>query len=115
MSESGKVTIQDLNFVMNYDKASPKLMQACADGKKISEAVLTLRNPKFDAEYLTITLTDVIISSYQTGTDTRIDKVPTDEVSLNFGKIKYEYQQQDKEGNPEGDSVTGSASKHGRR
>lgn len=111
--ESGKITIQDLNFVMDFEKASPKLMQVCADGKHISEVVLTLRKGGTTVDYLTVTLTDVIISSYQTGTNARFDTYPTEELSLNFNKIKYEYLQQDEEGEPI-DPVSGSASKHGR-
>lgn len=111
--ESGKITIQDLNFVMDFEKASPKLMQACADRKHISEVVLTLRKGNTDVDYLTVTLTDVIISSYQIGIDAQSDTFPTEELSLNFNKIKYEYIQQDKGGEPI-DPISGSASKHGR-
>jgi len=114
---AGKVTIQDLSFVMIFDKASPKLMQAVADGKQFPEAVLTLKNSKHAEEYLTIIMTDVRISSYQTGIgNTLSPTTQLDEVSLNFDKIMFEYQQHDKVSKtPTGEIVTASASKHGRK
>ncbi len=108
----GKVTIQDLSFLIEFEKASPKLMEACAEGKQIPEAVLTLRKGSND-KYLTITLTDVIISSYET--ETSMKTAQLDKVSLNFSKIEFEYQQRDRDGNPIDEPVTGSASKHGRK
>jgi len=111
---AGKVTIQDLSFVMFFDKASPKLMQAVADGKQFPEAVITFRESRDGAEILTITLTEVLISSYQTGVSQMSPNSLLDEVSLNFGKILFEYPQHDSDGEAI-DPVTGSASKHGRK
>ena len=112
--EAGKVTIQDLNFIMVFNKSSPKIMEASAEGKQIPKAVLTLREGG-DDKYLTITSTEVIISSYQTGTDPMSTTAQLDKVSLNFGKIEFEYQQRDRDGTPIDEPVTGSASKHGRK
>ena len=111
---AGKVTIQDLSFVMFFDKASPKLMQAVADGKQFPEAVITFRESRDDAKILTITLTDVLISSYQTGVSQMSPDSLLDEVSLNFDKIFFVYQQHDSDGEAI-EPVTGSASKHGRK
>ena len=110
----GKVSLQDFNFAMIFEKSSPKLMQACAEGKHIPEAILTVRKAGFAAgsepdPYLTITLTEILISSYQTGDSGEPDTVPVDHVSLNFEKIKFEYQPDTSE-----PPVEGSASKHGR-
>ena len=110
---AGKVSMQDLNFAMEFNKASPKLMEACANGKFIEEAILTVRkagdNP---VEYLKITLKDIIVSSYQTGGSAE-DDIPVDNVSFNFNKIEFEYQEQKEDGSL-GEITTGKASKRGR-
>ena len=40
---AGKVSVQDFNFTMHVNKASPKLFLACATGQHIKEALLTCR------------------------------------------------------------------------
>ena len=39
----GKTTFQDLSIVHKIDKASPKLLQACAMGEHVKEATITHR------------------------------------------------------------------------
>jgi type VI secretion system secreted protein Hcp len=95
---TGKVTMQDFNFVMKVNKASPKLMQACAQGEPKPKAILTCRKAgKDQQEYLVITLSDVVVSSYRTGGSPG-DILPTDQVSLNFAKIESEYKEQKPDG-----------------
>ena len=95
---AGKVSMQDFNFVMSANKATPKLMLSCATGSHISSAKLTARKAGGDQqEYLTITLSDVLVSSYQTG-GSQGDIIPTDQVSLNFAKIEFEYKPQKADG-----------------
>jgi type VI secretion system secreted protein Hcp len=94
---AGKVSMQDFHFTMNTSKASPLLMLACATGQHIKEAKLTARKAGGDQqEYLIITLKDVVISSYQVGGSD--GNVPTDEISLNFTKIEFEYRPQKPDG-----------------
>ena len=40
---AGKVVMQDFHFVMKSNKASPKLMLACATGQHIAKVVLTIQ------------------------------------------------------------------------
>jgi type VI secretion system secreted protein Hcp len=90
---AGKVTIQDLNLTSRISKASPQLMLACASGKHIKSAVLTARRAgKAQAEFLTITLRDVLVSSYQTAAGGG-DGEPFDSISLNFSQIQVEYRE----------------------
>ena len=64
---AGKVQMQDFHFVMNVNKASPKLMLACAQGEHIKSAILTCRKAgKEQQEYLKVTFSDLLVSSYQT-------------------------------------------------
>lgn len=95
---SGKVEMQDLTFTKNIDKSTPKLILFCAKGEHIPKAALVMRKAGGDQkEYLKINLDDVLISSFQTsganGGDT-----PVESVSINFGKISFEYFEQDNKG-----------------
>lgn len=91
---AGKVAMQDFHFVMKVNKASPKLMLACASGQHIPKAVLTCRKAGgTQEEYMLVTLSDCLVSSYQTGGSAG-DLIPMDQISLNFSKIEYKYQVQ---------------------
>jgi type VI secretion system secreted protein Hcp len=95
---AGKVQMQDFNFTARMSKASPNLMLACASGKHFKSAVLTARKAgKPQAEFLTFSLSDVLVSAYQTG-GAEGEVVPMDSVSLNFSKIQVEYKQQNPDG-----------------
>ena len=95
---AGKVNMQDFNFSMRNGKASPNIMLACASGKHIKSAKLTCRKAGGEQEeYLTFTLTDCIVSSYQTG-GSEDAVVPTDSVSFNFAKIEVVYRPQNADG-----------------
>jgi len=93
---AGKVSFQDFHFVHRLDKASPRLLLACAKGEHFKSAVLTLRKAgKGQLEYLKIKLTDVMISSYQLGgSGEGGESVPLGELSLDYGRINVDYTQQ---------------------
>lgn len=96
---SGKVSMQDFHFVMPHNNASPKLMLACASGEHIKKAVLICRKAgKDQQEFLKIVLSDVLVSSYQTGGSAHGDVIPLDQVSINFGKIEHHYKPQKADG-----------------
>ena len=96
---AGKVSMQDFHFVMKLNKASPKLMFACAAGEHIKSGILVARKAGGEQqEYLTVKMTDVLVSSYQTGGSGQSDIVPMDQISLNFSKIEFEYKPQDATG-----------------
>jgi type VI secretion system secreted protein Hcp len=88
---AGKVSMQDFSFAMHVNKASPKLILACASGQHIKSGLLTCRKAgKDQQEYLKIKFTDLLISSFQTG-GSQGDVVPVDSITFNFAKIEYEY------------------------
>jgi type VI secretion system secreted protein Hcp len=96
---AGKITMQDFHFTKKIDKSSPKLMLACANGQHIPKVVLTVRKAgKDQQEFLKVTFTDVLVSSYQTGGSNNGSEIPTDQISLNFAKIEKEYKEQQKDG-----------------
>jgi type VI secretion system secreted protein Hcp len=95
---AGKVQMQGFNFTTKVSKASPSLMLACASGKHFKSAILTARKAgKGQQEFLTFSLSDVLVSAYQTGGVVG-EVVPGDSVSLNFSKIQVEYKQQNPDG-----------------
>jgi type VI secretion system secreted protein Hcp len=92
---AGKASFQDLHFTTPVNKSSPLLFKRCATGEHIKKAVLYVRKAGGNQEdYLTIKLSDVLVSSYQTKPSDGSDAVPTDEVSLNFAKIEFDYRPQ---------------------
>jgi type VI secretion system secreted protein Hcp len=95
---AGRASFQDFHFVMRLNLASPSLMKSCATGQHIKLGTLSCRKAgKDQQEFLTIKMTDVIVSSYQTGGSEGSD-VPFDQVSLNFAKIEIAYRQQKPDG-----------------
>lgn len=96
---SGKVSMQDFHFVINYGKHSPKLMEACATGKHIKEATLTCRKAGGQQEeFLVWKFYDLLISSYQTGGSNASEILPMDQCSFGFAKIEQEYKEQNEKG-----------------
>jgi type VI secretion system secreted protein Hcp len=100
---SGKVNVQDLSFTKYIDKATADLMAACAAGKHLKDAKLTVRKAGGDnpLEYMKITLEDVIVSSVSTGGSGGEDRL-TENVVLNFAKFTVEYNPQDNKGGGKG-------------
>ena len=89
---AGRVTMQDFHFVMRVNKASPKLLLACASGAHIRNAILTVRRAGAGApEFLKWTFTDVTVISYQTAGNVPTGDPLTDQVNLRFAKIEVEY------------------------
>lgn len=95
---AGKVNVQDLSFTKYIDKSTPDLMLACCNGKHFPKATLIVRKAgEKPLEYLTITMEEVIISSVSTGGSGGEDRL-TENVSLNFAKVKVDYKEQTKSG-----------------
>ncbi|MFL6660784.1 MAG: Hcp family type VI secretion system effector [Rhizobacter sp.] len=102
---AGKVNVQDLSFTKWLDKASTALMLHGMNGKHIKEALLTVRKAgEKPLEYLKITMTDVLVTSVSTGGSGGEDRL-TENITLNFAKVKVEYQEQkaDGSGTPAGE------------
>lgn len=88
---AGVATFQDLSLTKYVDKASPKLMERCADGTHLSEATLILRTPgATPVEYLKIKFEEVLVSSVSTGGSGGEDRL-TENVSLNFARLSLTY------------------------
>lgn len=90
---AGKFTIQDFQFTARISKASPLLFLACTTGKRFAKATMTGRREGAGrpVDYLTITLTDAVISSYQESGTSGDGATPMEQVLCAFGKIQLEY------------------------
>lgn len=102
---SGKANVQDLSLTKYIDRASPDLLKACCSGTHYKNAKLIVRkaggNP---LEYLIITMEGVLVSSVSTGGSGGEDRL-TENVTLNFGKVKVQYQPQKEDGTKDGGVV----------
>lgn len=95
---AGKVSFQDLSVTKYVDKASPKLMAVCAAGTHIPEATLFVRKAgQVPFDYIKITLSEVLVTSVSTGGSSGEDRL-TENVTLNFAKVKFEYTTTKKDG-----------------
>lgn len=91
---SGKPNVQDFTVAKYLDKASPMLNQKCCEGVSLGQVKITVgRNVSgVVAPLIVYTLEDAIVSSVSIGGGGS-DK-PTETVTLNFTKIKWDYKEQ---------------------
>jgi type VI secretion system secreted protein Hcp len=86
---AGRVAMSEFNFQKKIDKASAVLLQSCCTGAHFDTVTLTCRKAgKEQQQFLTIVL-------------------PSDSVSLAFGKIKFEYKEQKPDGSLGGAIIGG--------
>ena len=96
---SGKVALHDFSFTKKVDKSTPKLFTAHATGEHLKTATLTARKAgKDQQEFLTVTLSPIIVSSYTNSGAAGSDIIPTESISFNFGKIELKYKPQKADG-----------------
>jgi type VI secretion system secreted protein Hcp len=94
---AGRAQFKSFEFLMKVNKASPQLFLACASGKHLKEASLSVRRAgKAALEYLKIKFTDVLVSSYDAAGSE--DEAPHEMVAFNFGRIELAYTSQDPRG-----------------
>jgi type VI secretion system secreted protein Hcp len=102
---AGKVSVQDLSFTKYVDKATPVLMKMCCSGRHYAKAELVVRKAgDKPLEYLKITMEGVIITSVSTGGSGGEDRL-TENVTLNFAKVKTSYQPQKADGSADGGAI----------
>ena len=97
----GKASFNDLQISKRVDKASPKLFELCAAGDHIKKLVLVARKQGGEQmEYMKITMSDALISSFQQGGSEEV----TEQVGFNFSHIEYTYTAQNASGAKAGDT-----------
>jgi type VI secretion system secreted protein Hcp len=95
---AGKANFQDISFTKYLDKASPAILIALAKGTHIPTAKLLVRKAgEGQQKYLEITMTKVLVTSVSTGGSGGEDRL-TENVTLNFAEVKFEYFLQNEKG-----------------
>jgi type VI secretion system secreted protein Hcp len=95
---AGKVNVQDISVTKYVDAASAGLLLACATGEHIDSADLIVRKAgTTPVEYIKVTMTEVMITAVSTGGSGGEDRL-TENVTLNFAKVKFVYTEQDATG-----------------
>jgi type VI secretion system secreted protein Hcp len=92
-------TFRDLTVAKKVDEASPDLYLACSSGKHIPVVELIVRKAGSPETYFRIVLENALITSVGVSHSAG-DSTPTENVSLNYGKIHWEY-------SPQGDTGPG--------
>jgi type VI secretion system secreted protein Hcp len=93
---TGKATFHELTFTHHIDKASPKLMEACALNRRLAEVIISHRKPGGQqADFLTLKLTNAVVSSVSTSD---ASGGGTENVTLAFAKVDYSYKAQKPDG-----------------
>ena len=87
-SLSGDRGAGKVDFAVGNEEDARLLQQMAKQGRSFRSATLSGKDKQ---GYYEITLSDVIISSYQSGGSASGDTVPMDSFSLNFGKIEFQY------------------------
>jgi type VI secretion system secreted protein Hcp len=83
--------------ISRTNKASPRLLVACASGQHFKSARLTGRaSQKISVDFLTVSFTDVLIASYEVGASS--NEEPIDQFSINFATISMQYKEQRPDG-----------------
>lgn len=91
--------IQDLTLTKFVDTSTPQLIMAGVLGNTAKEATLTMRKSGQEQyEYMVIKMTDVLVSSYQTGGSAGDNQPLIDQVVLSFSSIQGEYRPIDAKG-----------------
>jgi len=91
--------IQDLHVTKFVDSSTPQLIMQGVMGQTAKEATLTVRKSGADQqEYLVIKMTDVLVSSYQTGGSANSNMPLIDSLVLSFSTIEGEYRPQKADG-----------------
>ena len=104
---AGRVICHDVHISKYVDKASPKLLEACASGQHIKTITIDLhRAGGKQQKYLSIKLEEVIISSLSAGASQH-GEFPSEDLELNYGRISLNYVQQKRIDGQGSGSITG--------
>jgi len=93
---AGKANFQDFSITKQMDAASTRLMLRCSNGEHFKKVEVSARKAGGkQMVYLKFLFEDCIISSYSMGSS---GEIPTENVTVAFGKMKVEYHTQDGKG-----------------
>ena len=98
-SSASKSDVHDVVVTKLTDMATTPLMKACATGKTIGDALITIRKAGGDkpVEYLKVDLKEVFVSQFHVGA-TDNGGIAQETVGLNFAKVEFHYTPQEADG-----------------
>jgi type VI secretion system secreted protein Hcp len=95
----------DFTFTKYIDSGTDDLLKLCWQGNQVQKVTFTCYRADGDNQpvlYLKIEMEKVIVSNYSIGGGT--GDIPTENISLSYGKVKYTYKKQKSEdGTADGD------------
>jgi len=92
---TGRASFSDLSFMHRVDRASPLLWKACATGRRIKEATLSVaRAGAGTQDYLTVGLRDLRVTAVALADAAADGQPPIETVSLTFSQVRYGYRPQ---------------------
>ena len=81
---AGKPVLSTVNVTKRADSCSPRLFNDVVTGRRVKTVTIVQENTR--SEIFTVTLSNVIISSYQIGGD-QSGELPTEQISFTFSSI----------------------------
>lgn len=99
--KGGKVSMTEVTVTKSVDKSSVQLLKASATGQILKSAKITWSKStggKKPEDFITITLTGVLVSSVQQTSSRHGEGMGTETVTLSFDKVNVDYKVQDKTG-----------------
>jgi len=101
---NGETSLGDIVVVKTWDSSSPSLASAVANGKYLDEVVIHMCSTINDENVvnLEIKLKDVILTSYSFFGTSSQQPVPTEQISMNYTKIEWNYKKYKEDGSADG-------------
>jgi len=99
--KGGKVSMTEITLTKFFDKASVQLLKAAATGQIIKTAKITWSKStggKKPEDFITITLSGVLVSSVQQSSSRSGEGMGTESVTLCFDKVNVDYKTQERTG-----------------
>ena len=99
------VVIEDIVLTKYVDKATPKLMEACAKGTNLPEVMIDIVRVNRDSpeSFYTYELKNCIVTSYSSQGSVLEDPYPWDTFTISFEEITVTYTEYDSTGHTMGD------------
>ncbi|MBI3861430.1 MAG: type VI secretion system tube protein Hcp [Planctomycetia bacterium] len=101
----GDEEVSDMSVTKLVDKTSPKLEEACCNGKVFPKVTIHCTASYTDGgrvTYLAYELEHVQVTSYNINGHAQSEQVPGEQLSLNFEKFKVTYTENDEKGKKKG-------------
>ena len=99
----GETSLGDISVVKSWDSSTPDLASACSNGKFLNEVTIHLCSTINDKNVtnLEVKLQNAIISNYSFSAVGNLDPVPTEQISLNYTSIEWNYMKYKQDGKPD--------------